>query len=248
LNGSISLTLTGVAAGQAEVRVEQPEGFGPAGDISGALPVSVVLPELSTSCGKEMSLAKDTQMSCLVQLRAGVTVTATSQQPGLLLVSNDSKKAGSATTQVTSGSQGAGLTLQGLAAYGTAEVILTAPGYQDLRLPVVLVQTRLALTEFGRLISSLTIRKGQSASLTVNILGRETFQQPAVRAGATLSTMFSTSPAGIISLDPERVTFAEQGSVTVTVKGVAAGSTLLRLNPPEGATVLGSPIAVTVTP
>jgi hypothetical protein len=240
-------SLRGVAPGAAELRLKQPTGFGPSPDGSDTLGVTVALPTIPANCGAEFALGKDTQLTCSFPVPSGVVLTATSENPSLLIVSNDPKKPGVASVTATGNPQGAVIVFQALSAYGTAEVLITAPGYQDRRIAVALRQTILTLRTFSS-AQSLSLRVGGGDNLTIDLRSYNGGTAP-LRAGANLTVGFAPSPAGIVSFTPSQVVFAaDQSSAGVGIKGVAAGSTLVRLSVPDGFTVATTPLVVTVTP
>lgn len=241
--GIEQFTIQGVGAGGALLTLEQPAGFGPAPD--GALAVSVVLPAIRSGCS-ELNLGKDTQVTCEIFIGSGNTITAVSSDPSLVLVSNDPLLVGSGEALITGGR----VTIQQLARYGTAEVVLRAPGFADLRITVVSAQSELRVVE-GNSTSpagTLTLRQGNVAHLFLSLLTRGVFQSTP-RAGNSIVADLVVTPAGVVSVDRTRINFpANQQSVDIEVRAVAPGSAVIRLVAPADIAVSGVPIAATVSP
>jgi hypothetical protein len=224
-SGIYRVILRAIAFGQGELRIEQPPGFGPVPDGSDVLPMQVLRAVLTSTCGTERAIEKDTQFTCSIAAAAGVNVTGVSENPALLLVSADPRTAGA-------------FMLQALASSGTAELVFRAPGYQDLRIAVALRPTRMTLEGSSGVI---TLKNGAGANLSVALSG------PA-RAGANITADLTATPAGIVAFEPARIKFeAGQQSVPVRIRATASGSTVIRLSAPEGISVSGTPIAVSVT-
>src|SRR5439155_19455819 len=117
--------------------------------------------------------------------------------------------------------------------FGTAEVVFSAPGYQDLRTAVALRPSEFFLSSSSSPPTALTLRIGSLASLTVVM--RTNFAVATPRAGANIAVDLFTNPAGIVPLNPARVNFNGQpSSGQVQVRGTAVGSTLIRMTGPEG--------------
>ncbi len=196
-----------------------------------------------SSCA-EMVLGKDTQVTCTVS--AAGAVTATSQDPSLLLISSDPKIAGSATATAVANGQSVSFTLQGLGSYGTVEAVFSASGYQDLR-----VAAALRPSEFNLSVSypstPISVRIGNSATVSV-AMRTSNYYAATPRADANIPIDFSTDPPGIVSLNPAHLVFnGPQSTGNVQVQGLAVGSTLLRMAVPAGFLATGTPMAVSVT-
>jgi hypothetical protein len=230
--------LRGVAPGEGFLRVEQPSGFGPAPDGSDLLPVRIELPFAPTGCGRELNLGKDTQLTCQLQIPAGTAVTVRSLDPSLLVVSADPGILGGPTATVSSDAR-ASISLQGLAASGTAELVFSAPGHQDTLVAVALRRTMLQVSPSS---GSLVVRRGATASVEVSMPSGA-----APRAGANLVAEFIAEPAGIVTFDPPRLTFTPaQNRLSVQIRATNPGSAVIRLNVPEGFVASGVPLAVSV--
>jgi hypothetical protein len=239
---SSGITLRGVSAGSAVLKLSAPAAFGPSPDGSEAVTVTVTPPPLTTNCSPEIVLGKDTQVTCNIG-PAAATVTATSGDPSLLVLSADPNAAGG----VTASGQNVSLTLQALAAYGTVEVLITAPGYRDLRIAVALRPSEINLATPPYQSTPLSMHVGNTSTLTVSMRSGSYPSTP--RAGANVAVDLVADQAGIISLTPAHLVFSgPQSSGTVQVKAVAAGSTLLRMNVPAGYAATGTPLAISVTP
>jgi hypothetical protein len=208
--------------------------------------VTVTLPTLSLGCSQALVLGKDTQLTCTIGAPSGVTVTATSGDGSLVAVSNDTKSPGGSTASAVTGAQGASITLQGLASYGTAEVAISAPGYQGGLFAIALRPAEFYLSS-SFFSSPVSLRVGGSMTLTYAMRAGGGFLTP--RAGAMIPVDIVPDPSGIVTLTPARMVFnGPQPSVDVQVKAVAPGSTLLRLAAPDGFLVPTAPFAISVTP
>ncbi|MBL8234100.1 MAG: hypothetical protein JNL98_36725 [Bryobacterales bacterium] len=241
--GRTEFQLRGVRPGYAVLLVEQPEGFGPAGP---SLGVTVRASGLETNC-RTVSLGKDTQQNCQVPQITGVPITAESSDPSLTLVSNSATEAGAAQAVTSSGR----ITIQQLARYGTSEVVLSAPGYGETRIPVVAGETDLVLQQGPGVVTELNLRAGEFTvvTLTLNTSGPERRSPRAARAGSSIPVSLTASPSGIIAIEPATPAFpAGESAVNITIRALATGSTVLRVNAPEGINVPVLPIAVTVRP
>ncbi|QOY89408.1 DUF7948 domain-containing protein [Paludibaculum fermentans] len=246
-SGGAQVTLRGVAPGSAELRLTPPAAFGPSPDGSETLAVNVKAPRLATSGATETILGKDTQATYRIYVPAGVTVTAASQDAALLLVSADAKAPGAATATAVSNGEGVDLTLQALAGSGTAEVVFTAPGYEELRVAVRLRAAQLYWTSLPYSGTPISVKIGTSALLTLGM--RSTDYAAIPRAGSNTVVDVLMDRAGIVTLNPAQVVFSGPGSRgEVNIQGVAPGSVVLRISPPQGFTASATPALVTVGP
>lgn len=113
---------------------------------------------------------------------------------------------------------------QGLAAYGTAEVVFSAQGYEDLRLPMVLRRTEIYANDRRSTSTvNITLNRGNAATLSLGlrIVGE---YQTAARAGATISGELSATPSGVVTFDPVRYTFGpDRQSTEFRAAGGRAG-------------------------
>jgi hypothetical protein len=201
--------------------------------------VTVTQPPLTAGCG-EIALGIDTQFTCTISPAAGV-ITATSGDPTLLLVSADANAAGGKTASIAANGQRVTFTFQALAAYGTVEVVISAPGYRDLRVAIALRPSEISWGQYQSL--PLLLHVGGSTTLSVSMRVGNT------RAGANVAVDLTTDQAGIVSLNPAHLVFTgPQSSGSVQVKALAAGSTFLRMTAPAGYLATGSPLAVSVAP
>jgi hypothetical protein len=235
-----NLTLRGLAVGEGELRIEQPAGFGPAPAESEVVRVRVVLRDLPARCSESLVVGKDMQVTCAFELREPVTITATSEDPALLLVSTDPRAVGAGAAAATG--TAVGFALQSLSAWGTVEVVFTAPGYRELRLPVVLRRADLFLDT----PMPLTLQAGSTVSLNVTIRVPGTYGGT-LRAGANVPVEFSASPAGVIAIEPTRLTLT--GGMTtphLQVRGLAPGRAILSLAAPQEFVLSETPLAVVV--
>jgi hypothetical protein len=177
-------------------------------------------------------------------------VTATSLNSGLLLLSRDPRTTGSAS--VTLSGLNASLTLQALASQGTVEVILSAPGYRSSRIAVVLRPTVLALSIPYSNQSMLTLHKGETSSLRIALLVRllqsSGFYSGTPRTGANIYADFTVDQPGIVAIEPAHVSFGGSSTVDVAVRGVAVGTTSIRMTVPPGIVATGTPMAAAVAP
>lgn len=246
------ILLQPVGHGTAQLRVTQPAGFGPPADGSDTVAVTVALSVVPILIS-DIKLGKDTQRVFPIHLvPSGVTVTATSEQPSLLIISTDPQKAGSASARgAGTASSELQFVLQALASAGTAEVVFSAPGYAPLRVPVVLRPTDFAITNLSS-PNTLTLRTGATATLQIGLRVRDSWEI-SQRAGATITGEITASPSGIVAVEPVRFTMPPAtGSsgrpAEVQIRGVAPGSALIRITATEDFGMAGSPVVVTVNP
>lgn len=246
-SGSGQVVLRGISPGAAQLRLTPPVEFGTSPDGSETMAVSVVEPRLSTSRSTEILLGKDTQDTYTIYAPSGVTVSATSQDASLLVVSSDPRMPGTATASAVSSGNSIAFTFQGLADSGTAEVVFSAPGYQDLRVAVALRPTELYWRDLPNAGSPISLRVGASVLLTLGL--RFAGYQATPRAGANIAVDVLTDRAGIVTLDRTRVVLSgtDVGD-GVKIQGVAPGSVVLRIGAPEGFTASATPAVVSVVP
>ena len=127
------------------------------------------------------------------------------------------------------------------------DVVLSAPGYEELRLPVMLRETELYLYSNSG-TSTVNLRVGEGTSYSVSLLVPGSFYKMP-RAGISITAEFSATPEGFFSLDPARVSLTSQRPEgSVSIRGTAGGGALVRMTSPDGLAVRGSPVAVTVHP
>jgi hypothetical protein len=244
LGGSNRITLRGIAPGNAELRVTPQGGLGKPSDGSDALPVSVVQPVLPMDCKAELVMGKDLQRVCSLTLPSGVKVTAVSEQPHLLVVSSDKNTPGQAQATATSS-----LVMQALASSGTAEVVLQAPGYQETRIAVALRPSIVQLKRSWYNTGAISLQVGGEEALTVSLMPPDGSYSAVPRAGIEVPVDVTLEPAGVVTVDKNRfVLTAAKPEATLTVRGAGAGSALIRITAPQGGTVSGSPMPVTVRP
>jgi hypothetical protein len=238
---SVPVTLKAVSVGSGILQIQGPAAFGPSPDGSERLPVTVTPPSFSVDCLSEWVMEKDTQRTCTLRPSVAISglITAKSSDPSLLIVSTDPNIAGSALVSATG--QSMALTLQALSSYGTVEVAISAPGYQDTRFAIVL---RPLTIIFSSNYGPVSLKVGNTYSLNVSPTGYGT-----IRAGANIAVDLSTDQAGVVSLSPSHIVLtSSQSNPSFTIKGIAAGSTVLRMSVPPGYTVSGTPIVISVSP
>lgn len=246
-SGSAQATLRGISPGSAELKLKPPADFGPSLVGSETLAVSVVAPRLAANHGSEIILGKDTQVTYRFSVPAGVPVTAASQDAALLLVSTDARTPGAATASAVSNVGSVDLTVQALAGSGTAEVVFTAPGYQEFRVAVRLRATELYWTNLPYPGNPISLKTGSSTLLTLGV--RPTEYDATPRAGSNTEVGILMDRAGIVTLNPSQVVLSGPDSQgQVNVQGAAVGSVVLRISPPPGFTASAKPAFVTVAP
>src|SRR5581483_7734198 len=194
--GGTPITLRGIAPGTGILRLTPPAVFGPSPDASEAVMVTVTQPPLTAGCATEIVLGMNTQYTCSGFAASG-TVTATSSDPALLLVSADAKTAGGPAASIAGNGQSVSLTFQALAGYGTVEVVVSAPGYIDLRLAIALRPSEIALVTQSFQSPPLALRVGNSASFTIAMRVGGAVSTP--RVGANVAVDLATDQAGIVS-------------------------------------------------
>jgi hypothetical protein len=241
---STGTTLRGIAAGTGTFQVTAPPGFGPSPDGSEAVPVTVTPATFAMACSPEIVLGQDTQITCAIS-GSPAAVTATSTNPSLLLVSANANTAGAATAS-SGGSPS--FTIQALAGAGTAEVVFSASGYQDVRIAVALRPSQFTVTLPYSSQQEFTLQSGNSLALSVEMLLGGYGNVATPRAGLTIPLDLSVDNSNVVSLTPAHLNFTNaQGSGNFTVKALAPGSTLLRLSAPASYQVTGTPVAISVT-
>ena len=240
------VAVNGIAVGEADIRVLQPDGFGP-GAGSDLFTTNVTLSSIPIATYMDnFAVGGDTQRLIEFKAPSGTPVTVTSADPARLIVGTNPKDPGSSSATANATSQTVGFYLQALQPYGTVEILVSAPGFATTRVPVVLVPVTfsVSLSTGG---STITLRKGDVANIAVGVKSR--VGSFGVRPGAQISVELSTSPAGVVSLEISKVAFApNESTTTVPVKAISAGSTLIRAKAIDGTDATGSPISVTVTP
>jgi hypothetical protein len=109
------------------------------------------------------------------------------------------------------------VSLQVLAASGTVAVVLQAPGYQDLRIPVVLRPSGLTLRDQKGAASSAI---GVGGGLRLRAVMTQVAPMSIPRPGLEIPLDFTTEPAGIVSLDKTRVIVSSvQPAAEIQVRG-----------------------------
>jgi hypothetical protein len=229
------------AAGTATLRVETPEGFAGGGS---AMPVTVALASVRASCAQGIFLGKDTQLTCTIESPTGTAFTATSLHPSLALVSATADAAGAAQATVTRS-----FTVQALASRGTTAIALTAPGVESTRISVVLRPVRLSAFSTNQSgPNQLRLFPGENSGFSAQISVAASNSSPiGVRAGARMTVATEFSTAGVASITPAQIELnGGESSKAATIRGLAAGTTLLRVRPPEGVEFEGQPLQITV--
>lgn len=242
LGGNTRIRVHPNRAGEALLRVEQPEGFGPAPEGLDGVPIRVVDPAISLQCTFG-ALGQDLQQSCPLATPPGVAVTAVSEDPARLLVSADASTAGSPRAALGA----SGLHVQGLASRGTAELVLSAQGFQDLRIPVILRPVRISLVGISGQ-SALNLTRGDTSDLTVAVNTNGGAEGAVLRPGADpVLVDVAVEPAGIVSVEPARIRIdPARRTGTVRVRALTPGAALLRLTSPAGLEVTTPPMPVSV--
>lgn len=245
---SVNVDTRGATLGSTSVRFDQPPPFGAAPSGRGEARVHVVPRTMAIDCSSSggLLLARDTQFSCgLRGVTAGTVIEVVSSDPTRLLVSADSRSAGSGRLTLTTAPE-TRLTFQALAASGTVEVVLTSPGFSELRVPVMLRRTEVRPES-----TSMSIPRGGAANLRLYLAasgGTGSSFRAAARVGATIRVGLGAAPAGIVSFETPSVTFAPGAEIAeAVVRGVAQGTAVLVLTPPAGfAEFTGTPLNLVV--
>jgi hypothetical protein len=230
-SGPAPISVRAKAAGTTRIGVEQPPGFGPAPDSGSVL--RVVRPTIGTPCPIGFVLARDTQRTCPLNVPVGTTLDVVSSDPQRLVVATSTTAAGSGRQTVTTSASSL-LTFQALASSGTVEVLISAPGFEPLRIPIVLRRAVVQADPF-----SSPLRRGEMRDLRLHLysplIGGSGGQQLEARAGTSIQVGVSATPAGIVSFESPSARF-EPGVIgaTVRLRAEAAGAAVLRLSVPEG--------------
>ncbi len=232
-----TVNLEGIALGSSLLSLEQPPGFGPTPIGQAQVLLRVVPNKLSLDCterGPFLWLARDSQITCRIGGGpAGTVVQAVSSDPARILLSTNPTALGSGQQTLTMAPESR-LVFQALSATGTVEVILSAPGFDDLRVSVVLRHLVVVPN-----LTSFSISKGTAGTLRLQLvpldIERTSLRPTAARAGATIRVGATVSPAGIISLASPSVTFAAGAeSAEIALRGDATGTALIQLTNPDG--------------
>lgn len=229
--GSPSVTVRALAEGATRIGVEQPPGFGPSPAASPVL--RVVRPKIILNCSDGIVLARDTQQTCFLNLPSGTVLEALSSDPEKLVVSANATAVGSG-RQTINGTSSTPLTFQALAASGTVEVLLSAPGFESIRVPIVLRPTEIRAEPL-----TLQIRRGEIGQLRLTLytapVGNQGARMVTARAGSNIQVGLAAVPAGIVSFDPASAKFdpGTQGAI-VRVRGETTGAAVLRMTVPDG--------------
>lgn len=234
---NVSTQIRGAALGATSLRFDQPPGFGPVPTGRGAITLRVVPRSMSISCGSSglLVLGLDMQVTCSIGgAPAGTVIEAVSSRPERLVLSQDPLVAGAGSQTITAGPNPT-ITFQALAASGTVEVLFSAPGYSDLRLPIVLRRTEI---RGGVNPSQLTVGASGNLALAFSVTGPNSTGVPfniTARAGSNMRIGIAASPSGVVSLESSTATFAPNSSTaSVPLRAVAAGSAVISLSLPDG--------------
>ena len=234
---SATVNVAGIALGSSLLSLEQPPGFGPTPIGVAQVQLQIVPSKISLDCterGPFLWLARDSQITCrLGGGPAGTVVQAVSSDPARILLSTNPTALGSGQQTLTMAPESR-LIFQALSATGTVEVILSAPGFDDLRVSVVLRHLVVVPN-----LTSFSISKGTAGTLRLQLvpldIDRTSLRPTAARAGATIRVGATVSPAGIVSLVSPSVTFGPGAeSAEIGLRGDATGTALIQLTNPDG--------------
>ena len=233
-----------LALGTGRLQVSQPSGFGPVPDGSDTLSIAVGLARFPRpGASGRFTLGRDMQTSSVVLALADMTVTATSEQPSLVIVSADAKTPGSVTASASMSRRDEAFALQAVGSSGTAEVVFSAPGYESVRVPVVLRPTQISMAATSG-SQFLQVAPGGTGTFKV---GLNTLYGTALRPGARVQLALSASPPGIVTFDPAQVVLdSATPQVQVTVHGIVSGNAAVGASIPDGVVLSGPPMTVTV--
>jgi hypothetical protein len=238
--------LVPVAAGDMVASVEQPPGFTAVPGLS-AIKFSVAAPAFAAAT---YVAAKDTfgqiSLGLLSQASAmdtNLTVTLTSSDPALLLLSGDASSAPTASiTQVlVAGRKAIGpFYVHALAGSGTGQVRVSAPGLADSTLSVVLTGLGFGFDTYPTSVS-LILQSGISTTrvklMAMPVTGFSgTGITPVLRPGAAEITVgLQPSDSTVISTDPSQLVFKPgMSQADVKVRPLSLGTAALSLDVPAG--------------
>ncbi len=226
-DGRATFTITGAANGEVILGVDGTPLFDATSPsrFSRVVVAATSPGRINVDCGGV--LGHDTQRECFFSGVSGLTVR--SEDPTKVLVSTDTGQPGRA--EVTPGRNS--FVLQGLAAVGTTELILNAPGYAETRFAVVHRPTYVALEGFSSAPSSFTIARGSRTSRTLALQLTPPYGTLTPRAGLQLPVTLTVEPAGIVKIDPASLAFGPaRDSQTFTIEGLAVGAATVRMAAP----------------
>jgi hypothetical protein len=181
----------------------------------------------SSNC-YQLILGRDTQKDCSFNNSVPANFTIRSEQPELLLVSQNRDQPGRAEI---SGPL-SGFTIQGLGSEGTAEVVVSAPGFADLRIAVMLRPSTVAIANISSGVE-FAVRANATTDLRLGLfpLGPNWsgIEDP-LRAGLSIPVDISATPSGVISVEPARVLMGTTyESRTFKLRGLTPGTAVLRI-------------------
>jgi hypothetical protein len=251
-----SVQLRGIAQGTTTVSLAVPPGFVTPSVAPHAARVVVGGRLFRSGCGSGGTRAgKDTMAVCTVSTQQGVAVKAISSDPSRLTVSFDVRTAGAAQAVLTSDATEFSLYLHALAADGAARVTLSAPGYEDLTIPVELAPSAFVLRNVFEISGPSPLRVGTAAELWLELRvadSRGNYYSPGLlRPGAgPVRVDLTSSDPSVATLGAPSVTFeAGDSSKSVLLNAVKAGSTVIRTATPSGfAAPPRDAVLFTVTP
>ena len=233
---SVAPQVRGAAAGTTLLRFDQPPGFGPVPAGRGETRLRVTPRTITLECASAgiLALGLDTQAICPVGgVPEGTVIEAVSSDPRRLVLSSDSRAAGTGRVSFPPSSN-TRFTIQALARSGTVEVVLSAPGFSELRLQVVLRKTEVQISSYPN-----SLARGSTGTVTLSLVvagdGLSSPSRRSARAGSAIRVGVGATPEGIISFETNAVTFAAGADTAqVSVRGVAPGGAVVVLSPPEG--------------
>lgn len=235
-DASPNFTLQAGSPGEAEIFAEAPEWFDPPPPQIEALFVRTPGPAalaIESGCG-DLTMVRDSQVEC--RRNSGVAVTIRSEDPGRVLVSASETQPGQA--QITTNGS---FSLQALGSFGTTELVLSAPGYPETRIAVVLRPSQIGL--IGP-TPAATIQMPPSGvlELRLGLFAPNSQNEVRVRAGLQLPVTLEVTPAGVITANPARLTLTSGFNANpFTLRAVSpttSGAAVLRIRPegyPESA-------------
>jgi len=242
-------TFHAIANGTVNITVGTPTGFSTPTTFAG-ITATVGLPSISSSI-PVMTIGKDLQQGNQATLNATpsapVSVTITSNTPGIATVSSDPAVAGTSSvtfTNITSSTPA--FYIQGLS-MGTATFTISASGYTDSVIHVTVnpsgfITSSNSFTSSVGVDTTLTV---QSGLLDPNTLAFVTLQS--VRGGLTVQVPLTSSTPATGTITTPVPFAANQAAGTATFHAVAAGTSTLSVGTPSGFSTPSNRTAIVAT-
>ena len=164
--------------------------------------------------GRDPIVGQDLYITCSVTTSNNVPVAMTSEDPSQLVVSSSETSAGVGTLLFDSvGNAPNTFYAQALGSTGPVNIVFQAPGYDDLKVPVVLQKTGIVVTpNFGIATAGATPLSGSTTMtasiIVVNSTGQALFGVPnKLRPGVSFTVKVTSSDPAVVVLDTGSIQF-----------------------------------------